>query len=231
MEPVEADRSRPFAWPAVLACAAAFSVLTILVWHRSSPMAWERPIIRTFEHRPIPGRDLLIKMFEPTSFVLLALALTLAALAAGRRRLAVSGLAGCATAAILAQLVLKPLVDRTSTRIVGVHHRLVRVSRPMFPSSHVTAAASLALFAWMILGRRTRLIPLLALIPLVVGHAVISRQMHYPADVLGGLLLGPTIVYCVVEGCARMNRRAPVSAPDVTIPAGTGVGGRDAMVA
>ena len=99
---------------------------------------------------------------------------------------------------VAAQLVFKPLVDRVRTRRVAGMSEHVHLAGRMFPSAHVTAAAAAAMFAWLILDRRARLTPVLVAFPLIVGCAVIKQQLHYPADVAGGLLLGPTFVYCTV---------------------------------
>ena len=187
--------------------AAAFGVLTVLMWHTARYTRWERPIIDELVGTSVPGRDFLVAAFQPLPFVLTTLALGCAAAAAGRRRLAIAGVAGCLTAVAAAELVLKPLVDRRRTHTLGVHHHVVRVGSEMFPSAHTTAAAAWAMFAFLILQRRTRLAPLVAVVPLLVGYAVISKQMHYPADVLGGFLLGPVIVYAIVDAGRTLARR------------------------
>jgi membrane-associated phospholipid phosphatase len=191
-------RARPFAGRAVLAAFGGLALLAALVWHATGPMAWERPVISAFVHRPIPLRDHWIKMFQPASFALVAITLACVAIRRRQERLAIAGFAGCVGALLAAQVVLKPLVDRARPYTARHAPHFIHRSHPMFPSSHVTAAASLAMFAWLILGRRTKLAPVLVAIPLIVGHSVISRGMHYPADVIGGLLLGPTFVYCAV---------------------------------
>jgi membrane-associated phospholipid phosphatase len=211
-EPTDA---RPFPRRAVLVAFAGLALLAALVWHGTGPMAWERPVISAFVHRPIPLRDYWIKMFQPAAFALLAITLACIALRRGQERLAVAGGAGCVGAVLAAQVVLKPVVDRARMYTSGHTHVVIHRSGPMFPSSHVTAAASLAMFAWLILGRRTKLAPVLVAIPLIVGHSVISRGMHYPTDVIGGLLLGPTFVYCAVALThSSDDGRNPSTRPD-----------------
>ncbi|MDP9333405.1 MAG: phosphatase PAP2 family protein, partial [Actinomycetota bacterium] len=140
-------------------------------------------------------------------FALTTIALGGAAAARGRYRLALAGIAGSLGAVLAAQLVFKPLVDRVRThRVAGVNQHVVRVAGRMFPSAHVTAAAAAATFAWLILDRRVRLTPLLVALPLLVGCAVISKQLHHPADVAGGLLLGSTLVYCTVAAARAVAR-------------------------
>jgi membrane-associated phospholipid phosphatase len=197
----ETAGTRPYARAAALAGIAGFTVLTVLMWHSTRAMVWERPIITAVNGIPLAFRDFWISLFAPLPFALTTIALGGAAAARGRYRLALAGIAGSVGAVLAAQLVFKPLVDRVRThRVAGVNEHVVHVAGRMFPSAHVTAAAAAAAatFAWLVLDRRARLTPLLVALPLVVGCAVISKQLHYPADVAGGLLLGPTLVYCTV---------------------------------
>jgi membrane-associated phospholipid phosphatase len=152
----------------------------------------------------------------------MTIALGGAAAARGRYRLALAGVAGCLGAVLAAQLVFKPLVDRVRTRrVVGMNEH-VHLAGRMFPSAHVTAAAAVAMFAWLILDRRARLTPVLLAFPLIVGGAVVKQQLHYPADVAGGLLLGPTFVYCTVAAAHAVARRTaePVEAAHAAVSAG-----------
>jgi membrane-associated phospholipid phosphatase len=198
-------RTRPYGRAVALAGIAGFAVLTILMWHSTRPKTWERPIITAVDGIPLVFRDFWISLFQPLPFALTTIALGGAAAARGRYRLALAGVAGSLGAVLAAQLVFKPLVDRVRThRIAGVNQHL-HVAGRMFPSAHVTAAAAAATFAWLILDRRVRLAPLLVALPLLVGCAVISKQLHYPADVAAGLLLGATLVYCTVAAAHAVS--------------------------
>ena len=191
--------TRPHARVAALAGISAFSALAILMWHATRPEAWERPIITAVDRIPLAfPNDFWISLVAPLPLALTTIALGGAAAARGRYRLALAGVAGCLGAVLAAQLVFKPLVDRVRTRRVAGMSEHVHLAGRMFPSAHVTAAAAAAMFAWLILDRRGRLTPLLVAFPLIVGCAVIKQQLHYPADVAAGLLLGPTFVYCTV---------------------------------
>ncbi len=208
MTPRTETPARPLARTAALLSISGFVALALVVWHATQPLAWERPIIDGIVRLPHPTRDFWIGMFEPVPFALTTMALGFAAAARGRTRLAVAGVVGCLTAVIMAELVFKPLVGRVRVHFVGVEHVAVRIGGNMFPSAHVTAAASLATFAWLVLDRGSRLRPLLIALPVIVGLSVISKHMHYPADVLGGALLGPTVVLFVVHAARRLTATA-----------------------
>jgi membrane-associated phospholipid phosphatase len=203
--------ARPYLRVAAVGGAAGFAALAVLMWHSTRPVAWERAIIDAVDGIPLPFRDFWIALFQPIAFTLLTFALGGAAAARGRRRLALAGIVGCLGAVLAAQVVFKPLVDRVRTHTVGVHPHVVEVGGRMFPSAHVTAAAALATFALLILGRRSRLTPFLIALPFVVGGAAVSLELHYPADVAGGLLLGPTFVYYAVAAARWVRERPPAA--------------------
>jgi membrane-associated phospholipid phosphatase len=185
---------------------AALAVLTIFLWHSTRPMRWERPIIRVADWTPMPSRDFWVDVFQPVPFALTTVALGAVAAARGRRRLALAGIAGCLGAVVTAQVVFKPLVDRIHTLVRGDDHHIIRVGSRLFPSTHVTAAAAWAMFALLIFGRRTRLARLAFALPVIVGCAVLSKQLHYPGDVVGGFLLGTTFVYFTVDAACTAER-------------------------
>jgi undecaprenyl-diphosphatase len=102
--------------------------------------------------------------------------------------------AGPATAAILVELVAKPLVDRT------IGHALA------YPSGHVTLSSALATLVVVLVyrwygGRAATLVgAVMACVPLVVGVGVVRRGWHYPTDVVGafGLGVGTVLLVAVV---------------------------------
>jgi membrane-associated phospholipid phosphatase len=201
-------RTTSYARGACLLAFAVFALLAIFAWRSSQPMSWERPTIDALERHTVPLHRLWIDVFEPIPFGFIVAALFAFAYARGRRRLAWAGAAGCFEAVLAAELVFKPLVDRVRLHEVG-RFRLMRLAGPMFPSSHTTAAAACAMFAWLILDRRAVLAPLLALVPIAVGCAVVAARMHYPADAIAGMLLGSALVYLVVD-LTRPRRRIVV---------------------
>jgi membrane-associated phospholipid phosphatase len=214
-------RTRPYERAVVLGGIVAFVVLAAVMWHSARPTRWEKPLIRTVDRLPIPIRGFWISAFQPVWFALIAIALAAIVAFAGRRRLAASGLAGCLGAVMAAELIFKPLVDRVRTHEVGRHHRIIQVGSEMFPSAHVTAAAALATFVWLVLDRRLGLALLLVALPFVVSCATIALQLHYPADVIGGVLLGTTFVWCTVAAANHFAPPAPTDRERAYDPVGT----------
>jgi membrane-associated phospholipid phosphatase len=208
---------------ALVACGAfGFLVLAAVMWHSARPTRWEKPIIHAVDRLAVPFRGFWISAFQPLSFALITLALGALVAIAGRRRLAVSGMAGCVGALLAAEFVFKPLVDRIRTHEVGTHHRIIQVGSQMFPSAHVTAAAALATFVWFALGRRLTIAPVLLVLPLLVSSATISLQLHYPADVIGGFLLGITFVWCTITALDGIGRPEPTKRERAYDPVRTG---------
>jgi undecaprenyl-diphosphatase len=99
-----------------------------------------------------------------------------------------------------AQLVLKPLVsrDRPCAEIDGM--RVVEWIRlpigmrhgPSFPSSHALNNAAVALFFGVVL-RKKRLASILMGAALLIGISRVYLGLHYPSDILGGLVIGSLI--------------------------------------
>jgi undecaprenyl-diphosphatase len=80
-----------------------------------------------------------------------------------------------------------------------------------FPSGHTAASialyGSLAVIAWQHLRDRRVAIAVavvLGVIPLLVGAARVYRGMHFPTDVLGGLLLG-SLWLCAAVAAVRIG--------------------------
>jgi membrane-associated phospholipid phosphatase len=215
-------RTRPYE-RALVACGAfGFVVLAAVMWHSARPTRWEKPIIHAVDRLPVPFRGFWISAFQPLSFALITLALGVVVALAGRRRLAVSGVAGCVGALVAAEFVFKPLVDRIRTHEVGTHHRVIQVGSQMFPSAHVTAATALATFVWFALDRRLAVAAVLVVLPFLVSCATISLQLHCPADVIGGFLLGTTVVWCTITALNGIARPEPAHRARAYDPVRTG---------
>ncbi|MFB3818017.1 MAG: phosphatase PAP2 family protein [Candidatus Methylomirabilales bacterium] len=88
------------------------------------------------------------------------------------------------------------------------------------PSNHATNMGALAAVAWV--GSR-RLGPAVAALALAVAYSRIYLGVHYPGDVLAGLLLGSLLGTAAALAALRalpyLNRRFPRSAPPAPAPA------------
>lgn len=110
--------------------------------------------------------------------------------------------------------LLKRLVERERPAVVP---SLVEVAGYSYPSGHALASASiyltLAILAWRRLPRgpgRAVLVALALLVALAVGVSRAYIGVHYPSDVLAGLLLGSgwALLVSAVFSFAR-RRRSP----------------------
>jgi membrane-associated phospholipid phosphatase len=190
----------PMIRSSVLVCAAVVcGVLAGLVWHSRGPADWEQPVISLLQREPLPMARSIVLLWQPLPFAAATAWLAWKALTSDRVGLAISGTVGCVVAMILTERVLKPLVGR--------HH--LHAGAAVFPSGHVTAAAAWAMFAWLVLDPRSRFRSALVLVPVMVGWAVISADVHYPADAIAGLFIGGVVVYGVVIATDRMTSTLP----------------------
>jgi len=182
--------------PGILVAATALcGVLSGLVWHSRGPVGWERPFIWLFQREQLPMARSLVLLWQPLPFAVATMWLAWTAVRSDRVQLAVSGTIGCIAAMIVTERVLKPLVSR--------HH--LYSGSAVFPSGHVTACAAWAMFAWLAIDPRARLRSALVLVPIMVGWAVISTGVHYPADAIAGGLIGGLIVYSIVVSADRLT--------------------------
>jgi membrane-associated phospholipid phosphatase len=94
------------------------------------------------------------------------------------------------------------------------------VGRYSFPSGHVlraTIAYGLVLYLaerWELFGRdSSRLSPVLVLVILFVGYAVVYLGWHWLSDAVGGLLLGLTLLFGLIAYLERKRTVNPGHAP------------------
>lgn len=168
-----------------------FVAFSARVWHAQGPMEWERPFIRAaYRHEP-PGATRWQALFQAEPFAMITVVLAVFALIARRPRLALAGTVGCFAAVLTAENVLKPLIDaRQRSEYYGWDGPTLHLGSLTFPSGHVTGATACAMFAWFLFHRRSEFAALFFVVPLVVGWSMMSLGLHYPIDLLGGLILG-----------------------------------------
>ena len=136
-------------------------------------------------------------------------ALAAVGIAAVRSRgLALSLLVAVSSSWLVAES-LKQLVDRPrpTGADLGGDRRLV-LDSPGFPSTHTAVATGLIVTLLLLSRIRRRVaVGLLVTVPLTVAIARLYYGVHYPLDVLGGLLVGSWCGLCVAH-VSRLRRRA-----------------------
>ncbi len=127
------------------------------------------------------------------------------------RRLGVYCLLSIALSAIFCNLLLKPLVMRP--RPFTVHPQvLLQVAPPdgfSFPSGHTSA--SFAAATALALGDRRAALPAY-LIAVLIGFSRLFFYVHYPSDVLAGLLLGCAIGFAAKWLGGKLLKKWPAFA-------------------
>ena len=145
-------------------------------------------------------------MFNPVPFAFITVAIAGIALVTRRPKLAFSGAVGCLLATVAAEHVFKPIVERRETFHPWPWFPNVHQGAVTFPSGHVAAAAACATFAWFVFGRG-RLALICFVVPLFVAWAMLSLELHYPADEMAGFILGVLAVCATVVGTERVFGR------------------------
>jgi membrane-associated phospholipid phosphatase len=178
-------------WSAALAAVVIFVAFSARVWHARGPMDWERPYIRAaYRHTP-PGARRWQALFEPEPFAFITVGLAVVALLLRRPKLALAGAVGSFVAVVTAENILKPIIDaRQRSEWYPWTGPVLHLGSLTFPSGHVTGATACATFGWFLFHRRTPLAALGFALPVVVGWSMIALGLHYPIDVLGGMILG-----------------------------------------
>ena len=175
--------------------AVLFVVLSALVWDSGTEVGLDRTLSRLTTISPVrelinDGRPLetrperTVLLGSPAVVSLLAAALAVVAVTWRDRAGAVLALAGPGLTGALTQYLLKPLVTPDGL-----------ASGRAFPSGHAGGATSVALVAVVLIHREWGWGPALLVAPpavlsaLLVGHAVVRLNYHYPTDAAGGMLL------------------------------------------
>jgi membrane-associated phospholipid phosphatase len=181
---------------AVLAIAAAlaflgFVALAARVWDGLGPLAIDQRVMR---HLPdwLMTRDAhdwvwyLSYPGRPSAVGLVSIAVAIVVWARSRRwRVALFCLVAPSLVAVVAEQVLKPMVDRRGVKGAGLY----------FPSGHVVGITSVAVVVWLVLvsrwpSRSARIAGAAVLVATVatVSLSRVALRTHYPTDVLGGAL-------------------------------------------
>jgi undecaprenyl-diphosphatase len=112
----------------------------------------------------------------------------------------------CLTAAVsllIAAFVISPSVNHTRPFVGHTIHQLIpHVPDASFPSDHATFAFAVA-FTLLFAKRRTGIV-MLAL-AVLTGFARVFVGVHYPADILGALVLSLLVGYIVMKLSGRLE--------------------------
>lgn len=151
----------------------------------SSPLPWELSLLEFFARSRSPGLDRAMAALTWLGSLWLLLPLSLALFLGGRWR---------PMAALVATTLIghaaKLLILRPRPQVFGALDSLA--AGPAFPSLHTGQAAAFLLALALVRGRRSGF-GLAALGVLVVAWSRLYLQVHFPADVLAGALLGATV--------------------------------------
>jgi membrane-associated phospholipid phosphatase len=176
-------------------------------------MHWEiRIMLHLWRHEP-PGANTWQSSFKPEPFAIMTFALAAIALIDRKPRLALAGTVGSFVAVFAAEDIIKPIVE--SRQLPARFYQgdpILHLGSLTFPSGHVTAAAAIATFAWLIFHRRSELVAIVFVLPVVVAWAMISLGLHYPRDALGAFIVGPLVVCVTVALTTRILGRDGVRA-------------------
>lgn len=187
-----------------VACLAVFAALLVVVWHVHGPVGLDHTLGYTRPSYAETWRR--VALLGSPWFVIPALLIVATAAYAVEDRVAVAVcVLGPALAAIFAELVAKPVVDRVISSALS------------YPSGHVTLAASLGavlvFVAYRLGGGRAAAVAAVPAAALAVleSIAVVQIGWHYPTDAIGGIAVGVGVVCAVAAALDKSPESARTS--------------------
>jgi membrane-associated phospholipid phosphatase len=149
--------------------------------------------------------EFLLRLLEPSLFVLWGVALVAFALAEARPRVALAVASVLALAPFTAEQ-LKPLLAHTHDRV-----GYMTVGPASWPSGHSTAATALALCAVLVAPAPWRKIvaAIGAVFVVGVGISLLILAWHMPSDVIGGVLVASLWMALAVAALRAYERVRP----------------------
>ena len=173
--------------------------LTILVWHRTGPIAFDRVLL----HGYVPQDHFLVyrvasvatELGSPAGVIIVAI---VASFTVWRLRRSLVD-----AAAIVVVPGVAGVVESTAKLVVGRTRPLTAFltgeSGVGFPSGHATGFAALALTLAIVItntsprSRRVTAVVIAVVLSVLVGVSRVIVGAHYPSDVIAGVLLGLAI--------------------------------------
>jgi undecaprenyl-diphosphatase len=200
-------------WSAGLGATA---IAVALLSDRGQVRALDHRLFHAFNRNGGPIADAFFKSITEFGSIWASVGATLALARMGRRREAVDALGAAAAAWTLGQ-ILKRVVRRPRPYQALDSYRLLiaEPSGTTFPSSHPAVLLAFVTVASRNLGAPTRVRVCMGVMAGAVGLSRVYLGVHYPADVLGGMLLGRSVAEAWSSTVSPLVLEKP---PSATVP-------------